>query len=331
MDLQGRKVIVAGAAGFVGSNLIPRLLDAGAIVRATLHESAARVDDSRIEYVTADLTRKEDCERVVQDQEIFLNCAANTSGAATIATTPMAHVTPNVVMNSLTLEAAHQAGVGKYIWLASTTGYPVSGDRPVTEDEMLEGVPFEKYHFVGWMKRFTEVLCEMYGNRLNPSMTTLVLRPTNIYGPLDDYEPTTSHVTAALIRKVVERQNPLEVWGDGHDVRDVIYVDDMVEAMMAAAASDITGYEAMNIGLGKAYSVRELLSLMRDIDDYSDARIEFNVDRPTMIPVRLVDISKAKRLLGFEPSIGIEEGLRQTIEWYRAEYGVPASTPREGS
>jgi GDP-L-fucose synthase len=133
--------------------------------------------------------------RAVQGVRHVVHCAANTSGAATMASTPMVHVTPNVLMNTQILEAAYAAGVEKFVWLSSTTGYPVTGDRPYTREEMFDGEPFEKYFFVGWMKRFTEVLCRMYGEKLaGRKMATIVLRPTNIYGVNDDFEFATSHV-----------------------------------------------------------------------------------------------------------------------------------------
>jgi len=234
MSLKNEPVLVTGATGLVGTNLIKRLLSEEATVRGTLHRTPPVVVDDRIEYIHADLTKGEDCLRVAEGQRFVFMCAANTSGAATIDRTPMAHVTPNVLMNTQMLAAAYEAGVKKFLWLSSTTGYPPSGHRLVKEEEMFEGEPYEKYFFVGWMKRFTEVLCRMYGEKLPKPMAIIVLRPTNIYGPNDDFEPATSHVTAALVRKVVERQDPIEVWGTGNDVRDVIYVDDMVEAMIVA-------------------------------------------------------------------------------------------------
>src|SRR5262249_54017716 len=160
------------------------------------------------------------------------------------------------------------------LWLSSTTGYPAS-DRPMKEAEMFLDEPFEKYYCAGWMKRFTEVLCQMYGEKLNPRMTTIVLRPTNVYGPHDKFDPRRSHVTAALIRKVVERQDPIEVWGTGDDVRDLIYIDDMVEAMVWAM-EQLTSYTVLNIGLGKGYSVKQILQLVLQQDGYSEARVVFN-------------------------------------------------------
>ncbi|NDH67969.1 MAG: NAD-dependent epimerase/dehydratase family protein, partial [Gammaproteobacteria bacterium] len=245
---------------------------------------------------------------------------ANTSGAAMITTSPMIHVTPNILINSKMLEAAYDAGVEKFIWLGSTVAYPNS-DQPMKEDQLMDGEPFDKYYYAGWAKRFMEVLCRMYGEKLTRPMTTIVLRPTNVYGPMDDFEFATSHVIPALIRKSIERWDPIEVWGDGSEVRDAIYVDDMVEAMILAAAK-LNQYSVINIGLGKGHSVRELLSLITELDGYANANITYNASKPTMIPVRLVDTAKAESLLGFRASVDIREGLSRTIEWYRASLSI---------
>ena len=314
---QGMKVLVAGASGLIGSNLLARLLAEGAKVRATLHRKEPVIQDRRIEYARCDLTRPEDCKRAVEGMQHVYLCAAVTSGAAAINATPMIHVTPNVVMNSLMLEAAYEAGVEKFLWLGSTVAYPVSRE-PMREEQLLEGEPYEKYFYAGWAKRFTEVLCRMYGEKLAKKMTTLVLRPTNVYGPQDDFDFATSHVIPALIRKCVERWNPLEVWGDGSEVRDVLYVDDMVEAMVSAM-SRLSSYTAVNIGLGKGYSVREILSSILDLDGYADAQVRYDPSKPTTIPFRLVDTRKAQSLLGFRAKTDLRDGLSRTIAWYRAQ------------
>lgn len=243
-------------------------------------------------------------------------CAAETSGAAVISSTPMVNVSPNILMNTQIPEAAYDAGVTKLLWLISTTGYPPSNDRPIKEDEMFDGEPIDACCFSGWLKRFTQAMCRMYGEKLAQPMTTIVLRPTNIYGPNDDFEPATSHVTPALIRKVVERQCPIEVWGNGEDVRDVKYVDDMVEAMIAAMEK-IDGYSAINIGLGQGYSVTEILMALLEIDGYTDAEVVFNTSKPSMIPMRLVYTNKAETVLGFRATTGLRPGLEKTIRWYR--------------
>jgi len=315
----GAKVLVGGSAGFVGANLIQRLLSLGADIRATIHRKAPVIHDKRIEYVRCDLTRMEDCQKVVSGMDYVFLCAANTSGAAVIASTPLVHVTPNIVMNSQMLEAAYFAKVKKFIWLSSNAAYPPSGDRPVKEDEMFNGDPYETYFAVGWMKRYTEILCRLYSEKLKAPMPTVVLRPSNIYGPYDDFEFETSHVMAALIRRVVERHNPLEVWGTGDDIRDWIYIDDLIKALLLAAEK-IVSYNPINIGLGKGYSIKQALQMMLEIDGYTDAKIVFNSSKPSMIPIRLIDTTKAETTLGFKPTVGLREGIKKTIEWYRKTY-----------
>jgi len=312
------KILVAGGTGFIGVNLIRRLLSLGSKVRATLHNRPAVIqdEDDAIEYTQADLTRMDDCRGVVEGMDYVFMCAANTSGAAVMATTPLAHVTPNVVMNAQMLEAAYQAKVKKFVFISSSAAYPPSGDRPVGEEEMFGADPYEVYYSVGWMKRYSEVLCKIYAQKIKDPMTTVVIRPSNMYGPYDKFDFDTSHVTAALIRRVVERHNPLEVWGTGDDVRDLIYIDDFIDGMLLAFKKT-KDYMAVNIAADQGYSVKQVLRTILEVDSFADAEVRFNTSKPTMIPIRLVDTSLAKKNLGFHPKITLREGLCRTIAWYR--------------
>lgn len=310
---KNKKVLVAGGGGFVGTNLVRKLLELQARVRAAdIRE--LQIKDERIEYFEADLTRREDCQKAVKDIDYVFMVAANTSGAAVIEKTPLVHVTPNIIMNSLMLEAAYQAGVKKFLFPSSSTVYPVS-DQPSKETDVKYGDLFSKYYFVGWMKQFSEVLCEMYSRIKNP-MTTVVVRPANIYGPCDDFEWETAHVIPALIRKVVERHKPIEVWGDGNDIKDFIYVDDLVEGDLLAIEK-IENFDPVNIASGRPCTIKEVLKTILIADNYQDAKIVFNTSKPTMIPKRLIDTSKAKRILGFEAKTPLFDGLKETIAWYR--------------
>jgi GDP-L-fucose synthase len=306
-----------GGAGFVGVNLINRLLKLGAKVTATLHNSPAVIKDDKIRYVKCDLTRAEDCDRVFAGADYVFMCAANTSGAAVIEGTPLVHVTPNVVMNTLALEAAYKAGVKKFLFISSNTVYP-DVDHPVREDEMMTGELFEKYFCVAWMKRFTEILCRMYAEKIKKPMMTVVVRPANIYGPFDDFEWATSHVVPALIRKVVERHKPLEVWGDGSDIKDLIYIDDFIEGMLLAMEK-INMFDPVNIATGRPCSIKDVLNAILKVDGFADAKIVFNTSKPTMIPKRLIDVTKAQKLLGFEAKTSLEDGIRKTVQWYRGK------------
>lgn len=318
---KGANVLVAGGAGFIGANLVKRLVALRASVRATIHHKPPVITDKNIDYVKCDLTLMDDCRKVVSGMDYVFLCAANTSGAAVIASTPLVHVTPNVVMNSQMLEAAYFAKVKKFVWLSSNAAYPPSGDRPVKEDELFAGEPYETYYGVAWMKRYTEILCRLYSEKLKNPMPTVVLRPSNIYGPYDDYDFATSHVMAALIRRVVERHKPFEVWGSGNDIRDWIYIDDFIDALILAAEK-IESYNPINIGLGKGYSVKQALQIMLELDGFTDARLKFDPSKPSMIPIRLIDTTKAETLLGFKAKTNLREGIKKTIAWYRNSVGA---------
>ena len=310
------KVLVAGSTGFIGTNIVNNLVSTGFSVRGTIHKQQPRYKNPEVEYVQADLTLMEDCQKVVKDCEYVFMAAANTAGAAVMKSNPLSQVVPNVVMNSQMLQAAYENRVSKFVWISSSAAYPPTGDRPTTESEMFDGEPYDAYYFVGWMKRFGEITCRMYGEKVKTPMTTIVVRPTNVYGPYDDYDPASSHVTAALIRKVVERQSPIVVWGDGNDIRDIVYVDDFTEAMIRSV-DKLNQYTVLNIGYGEGFTVKQILSTILKCDDYKNPKIVFDSTKPSMIPVRLVDVKAAKSLIDFEASVNMEEGLAKTIKWYR--------------
>ena len=308
MTLAGKKVLIAGGAGFLGTNLALRLAGSGAQLRLTAHLRPLQANIPGAEIVQADLRRPEDCAQAVKGMDAVFICSAHTSGAAAIRATPLIHITPNVLINTLLLEAAYQARVGKVCFLSSGAAYPGTGDRPVTEAEMFNGDPEEVYFPAGWMKRYAEILCRTYAEKISSPMQTVVIRPSNVYGPYDKFDFAVSHVTAALLRRVVERQSPLEVWGT---------VDDFVDGVMAAVATDLP-FLAVNICAGRGYSVRQIMETLLEVDGFGDARVTFDRTRPSTVPVRLMDNSLARKLLGFEATIPLDEGLRRTIAWYRA-------------
>lgn len=311
---KGKNVLVTGGAGFVGVNLINRLLNLNANIRATLYKKKAVICNNRIEYVWSDLRYPEDCKRVMDSMDYVFICSANTSGAAVIEKNPLAHLTPNVMMNVSILEAAYNAGVSKALFISSNTVYPLT-DYPVKEDDVTDDF-YEKYFIVAWMKRFSELVCEMYATKIKNPLTIVVVRPANIYGEHDDFEWETSHVIPALIRKVVERHDPIEIWGDGNDIKEFIYIDDFVDGMILSMEK-IDHFQPINIAAGKPCSIKELMQIVIDADGFKNANLIYNTSKPTMIPKRMLDISLAQKLLDFQAKTGMYEGIKKTISWYR--------------
>src|SRR5882757_509761 len=315
MDFTGKNVVIAGGAGFLGTNLALALVNRGARLRLTVHDKPLQIQVPA-EVVTLDLRQPEHCARAIEGMDYVFLCAAHTSGAAVIRTTPLVHITPNALM----LEAAHRARIARFCFISSGAAYPPTADRPVRETEMFDGDPHDVYFAAGWMKRYAEVLCRTYAEKIPQPMPTVVVRPSNVYGPHDKFDFAVSHVTAALIRRVVERHSPIEVWGTGDDIRDLIYVDDFIEGLLAAFAAD-RPYLAVNICAGTGHSVRRILQKILAADDYENAEIRYDPSRPSTIPVRLMDNGMARQLLGVEPPTSLEEGLRRTVQWYRDQNG----------
>jgi len=310
-------VLVAGGAGFVGTNLINKLLSIGANVTATLFKKSTIIKNDKVRYIHCDLRKPKDCKKVCKNVDYVIMCAANTSGAQVMATMPLVHLTPNILMNMNMLEAAYEADVEKFLFMSSNTVYPLT-DYPVKEDDVTNEF-YNSYHIVAWMKRFTEIVCDMYANKIKKPMKTVVVRPGNLYGPYDKFDKVKSKVIPALIRRAVEKHDPFVVWGDGMDLKDFLYIDDYIEGMLLAMEK-LDEFQPINIANGNAVTIRDVLKEILIAADYQNAPVEYDASKPTMIPKRMIDISLAKNILGWQPKISLQEGIKKTVAWYKETY-----------
>jgi len=301
----------------VGVNLIKRLLDEGADIRATLHINKPVLNDNRIEYFYGDLRIEENCQKAVAGVDYVFMCAANTSGAKVMSTTPLVHLTPNMLMNIQMLQAAYKFGVKKFLFISSNTVYPLT-DFAVKESDVTNEF-YESYHIVAWMKRFTEIVCEMYSDRIKEPMKTIVVRPGNLYGPFDKFDWEKSKVIPAIMRRAIERHDPFEVWGDGMDLKDFLYIDDCIDGLILAMEK-LEEFEPINIASGIPVTIRDVLTQILKSADYDDADVQYDSSKPTMIPKRMIDISLAKEKLGFEPKVSLQDGIHKTVQWYKEYY-----------
>tara|TARA_B100000519_G_C14216432_1_gene425192 strand:- start:247 stop:1233 length:987 start_codon:yes stop_codon:yes gene_type:complete len=314
---KSKAVLVAGGAGFVGTNLIKKLIILGANVSATLHKNTSMINNENINYINCDLRKPEDCKKVCKTMDYVFMCAANTSGAKVISTTPLVHMTPNIIMNINMLEAAYETGVEKFLFISSNTVYP-NTDFPVRESDVNNQF-YESYHIVAWMKRFTEIICDIYSNRIKNPMKTVIIRPGNLYGPYDKFDWEKSKVIPALIRRSLEKHDPFIVWGDGMDIKDFLYIDDFVEGLILAMEK-IEDFQPVNIASGKPVTIRDALDQILHHANYQNANIEYDLSMPTMIPKRIIDIALANELLNWEPKISLQEGIGRTIDWYKETF-----------
>lgn len=304
--------LVTGGAGFVGTHFVKALLAEGATVRVTLHERPMILQDSRIETVQADLTDQQQARTAMEGAQYVFHAAGAVSAAGVTVNNPMSAITANLTISANVLEAAWATKVERIQIFGSSTGYPVS-DHPIREDEMWSGPTHPSYFGYGWMRRYLERMGEFVHDRAGATKV-VVVRPTATYGRHDDFDPITSHVIPALIRKAVAKMSPFEVWGTGNEIRDFLHIDDMVRGCLLATEKMPT-CDPVNIGYGRVMTIREIVEIIMEAAGH-DAEVFFDATKPTTIPVRMVDCSKAKELLDFEPRITLRDGLSDTVRWY---------------
>jgi GDP-L-fucose synthase len=307
-----RILVTGGRTGFLGVNFVNELLNRGAIVYAgsltSKKSSLLKQRPNLIEYVT-DLRD----DTIPENIDYIVHCAAHTSGAKEIVNNPAAQVIPNIQLNSNLLDKAANNGVEKFVFISSSAVYPKT-DKAVTEDIGFKGDPADIYFGVGWMKRYTEKLAEFYYRQYG--MEVLIIRPSNVYGPYCSFDLDRSHVLPALIRKFVEDQNPLVVWGSPQVSRDFIYVDDFVLGVLLALEK-FAGFEVYNIASGNIYTIGEAVNLIKEITNYT-GELVYDKSKPMTIFNRVIDTSKAKEILGFQAETSFRDGLQKTIDHFKS-------------
>ena len=318
-----RKVLVCGATGFIGRNLVEHLSQRPDIeLHAVRHRRPAFGPDT-IQWHEADLRHAGEVERLVAGMNVIIQAAATTSGAKEIVTKPYIHTTDNAVMNSLLLRAAYEAKVGHFIFFSCTVMLH-SSDTPLDEDAWDANLPMEPRYFAsGWTKVYIEKMCEFYA-RLGATRHT-VIRHSNVYGPHDKFDLERSHVFGATVTKVMTAGDAIEVWGSGEEARDLLYVGDLVDFVERAIDRQREAYALYNAGSGVAISVGELV---RKIVAASGKRLEIRHDlsKPTIKTSLSLDCRKAARELGWTPRTGLDDGIGLTLDWWRKsarEDGAP--------
>ena len=322
MFYHNKRVLVTGGAGFVGTHFVEELLRRGAKVHVPIHVRPLIVKDSRIETIPADLTKLEDCRAACRGVQYVFHCAGAVSAAAVTASNPMSAITTNLILTAQMLQGAWMENVERFLVFSSSTGYPAA-DHPITEEEMWTGPTYPAYFGYGWMRRYLERISEFVASK--SQMKIALARPTAVYGRWDNFDPIASHVIPALIRRAVEKQNPYVVWGTGDEVRDFLHITDLVRGCLLLLEKHAT-CDPVNLGYGKAVTVKQIVQIILKAVGHEGVELKFDTTKPSTIPFRMVDSSKARRLFNFVPQVTLEDGLADTVNWYKETLCSPTKS-----
>lgn len=298
----GKRVLVTGGAGFIGSHVVQNLVD-----RRGVPPSALLVPRSR----AYDLRQMEHCRRAVEGRDVVIHLAAVVGGIGFNQANPATLFYDNLMMSVQLLEAAREAGVRKFVSVGTACSYPKYVDVPFSEDDLWNGYPEETNAPYGLAKKMMLVQSDAY--RQQYGMNAVVVIPFNAYGPGDNFDPKSSHVIPALIRKCFE-DDRLVVWGDGSPSRSFVYVEDVAEGIVLAAEHLQTS-APVNIGTEEETSIQRVVELVAKYTGFT-GDIVYDTTKPNGQPRRSAGIARARQLVGFDPAWSFEDGLKRTVDWY---------------
>jgi GDP-L-fucose synthase len=305
---KNRRVCVTGGAGFLGSHLIEALRARG----------ATEIFIPTIEQYN--LVDPADIARMLEDSrpDVILHLAAQVGGIEANRLHPAEFFYNNLMMGVQLIHQAWQRGVEKFVALGTVCAYPKFTPVPFKEDDLWNGYPEETNAPYGLAKKMLLVQAQAY--RQQYGYNAIFLLPVNLYGPRDNFDLESSHVIPALIRKCIEAEergaSELVVWGDGSPTREFLYVKDAAEGI-ALAAECYNSSEPVNLGSGYEISIKDLAEMIARLTGFS-GKIVFDPSKPNGQPRRGLDVSRAEREFGFRARTSFEQGLRETIDWYRA-------------
>ncbi len=301
-----KKILITGGAGFLGTQVVDHLIQCGA------QKENIRIPRSK----DCDLRIWENCLNAVQGIDIVIHLAAKVGGIGYNRKHPAELFYDNAIMGIQLMEAARRTEVRKFVAVGTVCAYPKYTPVPFREEDLWNGYPEETNAPYGLAKKMMLVQAQAYRDQYG--FNAIYLLPVNLYGPGDNFDPESSHVIPALIKKFVDAKqqglHEVVVWGTGSASREFLYVKDAGRAIVLATER-YNGKEPVNIGAGKEIAIKELVGIIRDITEYT-GDIVWDTDKPDGQPRRCLDTSRAQKEFGFMAITPFETGLKETIEWY---------------
>jgi GDP-L-fucose synthase len=316
MNLAEKNIVVTGGNGFLGKNVVKKLKE-----RGCRNIFVPRSKDY-------DLVKEEAVARLYRDAkpDIVIHMAAVVGGIGANRENPGKFFYDNLMMGVQMMEQGRVSGIEKFVAVGTVCAYPKFTPVPFKEDDLWNGYPEETNAPYGLAKKMLLVQAQSY--RQQYAFNSIFLLPANLYGPGDNFNPDSSHVIPALIKKVIDAkkrgEKQIEVWGTGKVTREFLYVADAAEGIILAAENyDKSG--PVNLGTGSEISIKDLISLIVRLTEYQ-GKIVWDETKPEGQPRRRLDTQKAFREFGFKAKTGFEEGLKNTIFWYEQNNRIDSAS-----
>lgn len=305
-SFSGKNVVVTGGTGLIGRCVVDTMVNAGAKVRIVSLDQI-KVHD-RAEHVQADLTSFETCRQVTKDMDYVFHLAGIKASVDVTKTKPASHFVPMLMFNTNVLEASRINKVQKVLFTSTVGAYSSAEVFKETEADDFGGPPMD---FAGWAKRMGELQIHAYKIQYGLQNFAIV-RPANVYGPGDNFDPQNAMVIPSLMCRIHQKEDPVLIWGDGAAIRDFAYSQDIADGMILALYHGTKG-RYVNLGSGKGVSIRELVEALHGFIGFN---YKFDPSKPSGYPKRVMDISLAQQMLGYNPSTSLADGLKKTWDWY---------------
>lgn len=306
MNLDAKKILITGGAGFLGSFVVERLLERG------VKKENIFIPRSK----DFDLRKAENCEKVVRGQNIIIHLAANVGGIGYNQARPAELFYDNIMMGVNMIHAAKEAHVEKFLAVGTICSYPKFTPVPFREEDFWNGYPEETNAPYGLAKKMLVVQAQAY--RAQYGFNAITLLQVNLYGPRDNFDLSSSHVVPALIRKAVDARRSgkdfIEVWGTGKATREFLYVEDAAEGIVKALER-YDKPDPVNLGSGMEISIKDLAEKICKLAGFI-GEIRWDASKPDGQPRRMLDVSKAEKEFHFKAQTSFDEGLKHTVEWY---------------
>ena len=304
----GAGVVVTGGTGLIGREIVRILCDAGAAVRVVSLDDICV--DERAEHVKGDLTDFGLCKDLTKDARFVFHVAGIKGSIDVTKSKPASFFVPLLMMNTNMLEACRVNNVEKVVYTSSIGAYPSA--EIFKESDGMDGPPMDMYP--GWAKRMAELQVQAYRTQYGLE-NIAVVRPCNVYGPGDNFDPKNAMVVPTLMHRIWSKEDPVLVWGDGSAIRDFAFSRDVAEGVIQALHHGTGEHPFLNLGSGDGYSIRELVEALNSFLDFNPF---FDTSKPSGFPRRVMDVSLAREVIGYNPTTSLVDGLKETWEWFLA-------------